>query len=238
MTPDSRLPESDVAADIGGPDRGPTRRRAIVLAGGTAAALGAAAGPFAHLIGAETAQGNQSPDITLAMWLVSLELAARSVYATAAKADAFDDRAKSLATTCGANHGAQGTALGAMVTAGGGTVPTDANSVLAMQFSNRFATAATAAAKAGVLEDLENGLAATYQASLATLRSAPIAAVAAQIIASDAAQAVAWAAIANGPTADAPLPKPDAIPASQTTDAQFDRTEFTPATTTTTGSTS
>lgn len=236
MTPDQRgndLVIDDGDAGVSG--RGPTRRRALVLAGGTAAALGAAIGPFSHLFTSAAAEGGPPEEIVLAGWLVGLELAALDLYEVAEGVAAGDERTATLATTCGGNHDAQSKALGAMITATGATAPSSPDAGLVAEFKPRIQAASGTAALASVLTDLENGFAATYQASLATLSSAPLASVAAQILATDAAQSVAWAAAAAGPGSAMPLPPPDAIPASQTTQGQFEQPAPTSTTSTTTG---
>lgn len=236
MTPDQRgndLVIDDDDAGVSG--RAPTRRRALVLAGGTAVAFGAAVGPFSHLFTAAAAEGGPPEEIVLAGWLVGLELGALDLYEAAVSVAAGDAQAAALATTCGGNHDAQSKALGAMITATGATAPSAPDADLVAEFKPRIQGASGTAALAGVLNELENGFAATYQASFATLTSAPLASVAAQILATDAAQSVAWAAAAAGPDSVMPLPPPDAIPESQTTQGQFEQPAPTSTTSTTTG---
>lgn len=241
MTPDPRGSAPDiVTTDEAGPDRrGPTRRQALAVAGGGAVALGAAFGPFSTLLSAGAADGQeQAPEITLASWLVGLELAAVDLYEKNRDSSAFDAATQSLAATCSAHHEAQSSSLGSMIAATGATAPTDANSAFTAEYRPRVDAAADGAAKAAVFAEIEEGFAATYQASFTTIVSAPLAGVAAEILATDAAHAVAWSAAANGQGSDDPMPGEDALPASQTVEAAFDQAALTPATTTTTGAAS
>lgn len=234
MTPDPRGNDSVVGsdADDGPPRRGPTRRQAIALAGGTATAVGMALGPFSTFF-AGAAEGDGPPDTTLASWLMGLELSAVALYEPLATAPGFDAATQELITTCAGHHTDHSAALGEMVTAGGGEATSDANQAFVDDFKGRIDGAGDGAAKAAVLAEMENGFAATYQGALAAIMSSSLAAVAAQILATDAAQAVAWSAAANGQGSEAPLPAPDAIPATQSSDGQFTQTTYTANTTTT-----
>ena len=234
MTPHPRGNESTVGSDdaAGPPGRGPTRRQALALAGGSAAAVGLALGPFSHLF-AGAADGDQPPEVALTTWLIGLELAAVTLYEPLHTDDAFDQVTQSLVGTCAGHHDAQSAALGSMVTAAGGEVPTDPNQAFVDTFKGRIDGAADGAAKAAVLAEMENGFAATYEGSFTILTSPSLAATAAQILATDAAHAVAWAAAASGQGSDNPLPPPDAIPESQTDTGRFTETTFTENTTTT-----
>lgn len=233
MTPDPRGNDSVALsdADAGPLGRGPTRRQAIALAGGTAAAAGMALGPFSSFF-AGAAQGDGPPEITLTGWLMGLELAAVELYGPLADNGTFDAASQQLVATCAGHHTDQSAALGEMVTAGGGESTSDPNQAFVEEFRGRVDGAGDGAAKATVLAEMENGFAATYEAALATITSPSLAAVVAQILSTDAAQAVAWSAAANGQGSEAPLPTPDAIPASQSDEGQFTQTAFTPNTTT------
>ncbi len=233
MTPDPRGNDSVVGTDdaVGPPGRGPTRRQAIALAGGSAAALGLALGPFSLFAGA--ADGDEPPEVALTTWLIGLELAAVALYEPLRSHTAFDEATQSLVGACAGHHDAQSAALGEMLTAAGGEVPTEANQAFVDTFKARIDGAADGAAKAAVLADMENGFAATYQSSFTILTSPSLAGAAAQILATDAAQAVAWSAAANGQQSDDPLPTPDAVPGSQTDQGRFTQTTFTENTTTT-----
>ncbi len=234
MTPDPRGNDSVVGsdADAGPLGRGPTRRQAIALAGGTAAAVGMTLGPFSHLF-AGAADGEVAPETALSAWLMGLELAAAALYEPLATAAQFDAATQQLVTTCTGHHSDQSAALGEMVTAAGGEAPTEPNQAFIDAFKPRIDGAGDGAATAAVLAEMENGFAATYAASFTTITSSSLAAVAAQILSTDAAHAVAWSAAANGQGAEAPLPPPEAIPASQSAEGAFTQTTYTENTTTT-----
>lgn len=243
MTPDQRGNDSGIGNDVadapGG--RGPTRRQALAIAGGTMAALGAGIGPFSHLFvsGAGAAEGDGPPEIVLSAWLVGLELAAEQLYESVAESTQLDDAAKGLAATCGAHHMAQSKALGQMIAATGATAPSEGDKAFVALFEPRITGAVDAAALARVFADLENGFAATYFEAFTTVTSSSLAALIAQILATDAAQATAWSAVENGQGAEKPLPAPDAIPQAQTATDAFDESTLTaPSTTTSSGTAS
>ncbi len=228
MTPNPRGIDSDPDTDP--QRRGPTRRQALALAGGTAVALGATVGPFGGLLDAGAADDDDTGPVesSTASWLMSLELAAAELYADARDADGFDDAARDLAAACAAHHTAQSQALSEMVSAGGGETPDGPNQAFLDRFGPGLAAAPGGAGKAAFLAGLENQFAATYQASFDTLTSPSLAALAAKILATDAAQAVAWSAVANSFDGGNGLPSEDAIPESQTGDDAFDRSDLAP----------
>lgn len=233
MTPEPRGTDSVVGTDDAEPiGRGPTRRQAIAIAGGSAAALGLAIGPFTSFF-AGAAEGDGPPEITLTSWLIGLELAAAAIYDPLRTDAAFDTATQALVGVTGSHHEAQSASLASMVTAAGGEVPTEPNDAFVAEFGGRVTAAADGAAKAAVLAEMENGFAATYHGAFSTMTSSSLTSVVAQILATDAAQAVAWSAAANGQGSDNPLPTPDAIPASQSDDGHFAETQFTENTTTT-----
>lgn len=237
MTPSPLGSETnDETPESTGPGRrGPTRRQALMLAGGSAAALGAFVGPFSGLFSAGAADGDDaegddsgpgpSPEMQLAGWLMGLESAAAELYNRAR--DSFDDAGRHLASTCAAHHTAQAAALGEMVTAGGGETADAPNKAFTERYGADLDAAGDATAKANFFSGLENDFAATYQASFDTLTSPSLAALAAKILATDAAQAVAWSAAAHGGEGDG-LPDEGAIPESQGTDGKFDDKDLPP----------
>lgn len=231
MTPSPSGNASHTATgdDTGPQRRGPTRRQALALAGGTAAVLGATVGPFGGLLGAGAADDDQgSPEMATTAWLTSLELAAAELYDHARDASGFDDAARDLAATCAAHHTAQAAALSEMVSSGGGETPEGPNKAFLSQFRSGLDGADGAGAKADFLATMENRFAATYLKAFDTLTSPSLAALIAKILASDAAHAVAWSAAAGGFDGGDGLPGEDAIPESQTDADAFDRSEFKP----------
>ena len=225
--------QSTGSAEIGDlpQQSGPSRRRLLTMAGGSAAAVGLALGPFAHLFTAGAAPGGESPEITLATQLVGLELAASGLYDQVHASSGVPGPVVDLASACSTHHQAQSKALGAMITAAGGTVPTEPNAAFTAQWGPRVGQAADAPSLGTVFTQMEDGFAATYLAALSTVTSAPLAGVCAQILATDAGQAVAWSAVANGQGAKVPLPAQDQVPTFQTTSGQFTESDY--ATTTT-----
>lgn len=220
MTSDPSGTDSAPPLDVDETGHGPNRRQVLALAGGTAAVLGLGATPFSGFF-AGAADGEVAPEISLTAWLVGLELAAVSLYDQVATDGALDTASQTLATTCVANHGSHQSSLAEMVSAGGGTAPTAANQAFLDAFQLRIDGAADGAAKAAVLAEMEDGFAATYLAALQTATRASLASVIAQILATDATHAVAWSAAAEGQGSENPLPSPDAVPETQTDEAQF-----------------
>ena len=155
--------------------------------------------------------------------MIGLELAAAELYQSASTNNAFDTASQALAATTGAHHTEQSQALGAMVTAVGGDVPTESDPDFLAVYKPKVTAASDGAAKAAVFAEIENGFAATYFAAFDTVTSASLATVVAQLLATDAAHAVAWGAAANGQGDESPMPAEDAIPAAQTDDGQFEK---------------
>ena len=210
---------SDHMPEISGDDApigasGPTRRKVLALAGAGAATLGAAIGPFAHLLPAAAA--DESPELALVTFIAGLELAAVDLYDTAANSAALEGAAKDLASTIGEHHATHASTLGALIGAGGGTAPTAGNAGLAAQYGPRVSGATDLAALAKVLEELEEAFAATYFASLGTVVSSTLASTVAQILPVDAAHAVAWSAAPTTTPTDAGNPAVAAVPVVQT----------------------
>ena len=206
-------PEVTGAHDPSGAS-GPTRRRVLALAGASAAALGTAVGPFAHLLPAAAA--DESPEMALVTFIAGLELAAVELYATAGKSPALTGAAKDLAATIGGHHSQHASTWAGLIGAGGGTAPTAGNAGLAGQYGPRVSGAADVAALAKVLQELEEAFAATYFDALGTIVSTALASTAAQILPVDAAHAVAWSAAPTTTPTDAGKPTEDAVPATQT----------------------
>jgi hypothetical protein len=200
---------------------GPTRRKVLALAGAGAATLGAAIGPFAHLLPAAAA--DESPDLALVTFIAGLELAAVDLYDTAATSTALEGAAKELASTVGEHHATHASTLGALISAGGGTAPTAGNAGLAAQYGPQVSGAADVAALAKVLQELEEAFAATYFAALGTIVSSTLASTAAQIMPVDAAHAVAWSAAPTTTPTDAGKPTAAAVPALQTDAGELTR---------------
>lgn len=216
--------------DTGGERRGPTRRQALAMAGGTAAVVGASIGPFSGLLSAGAADGDGeddggqiSPETRTATWLVGIEMAAAELYTDAREDATFDAAARDLAERCAVHHTAQAAALREMVTAGGGTPPDAANDAFLARYRPGLGEG-DAAAKAGHLADIENGFAATYLAAFDVLTSTSLAALAAQILATDAAHSLAWSSVVG----EGGLPGEDAIPEVLTTTGAFDENALQP----------
>ena len=225
-------PEVTGEHDSGG-ESGPTRRRMLALAGASAAALGTAVGPFAHLLPAAAA--DESPEVALVTFIAGLELGVVELYATAAKSPALTGALNDLATTVGDHHSQHASTWAGLIVAAGGSAPTTGNSGLTAKYGPRVSGAADAAAFAAIFQEREEPLAATYFDALATIVSSTMASPAAQILPVDAAHAVAWSAAASTTAADTGKPAKDALPATQTDAGKFDKSSLggTTATTTT-----
>ncbi len=231
MTLEPREPGDGLSTAPDG--RGPTRRKALTVIGGTAAAIGVGLSSNAMIAGAAQSD-DVAPEISFAIFAVGLELAVAEMYQDFAKASAQDAPAASLATACAQSHTAQAKALGSMISAAGAEVPTVANSAFAKQFDTKGPSGDS---KASALQfvTIENSFAATYLDGLSKITSSSLAMIAAQILATDAAQAVAWSAVAQSTDGKLGTPAPSALPQTQTTDAKFTPSSMPNPTTTVAG---
>lgn len=198
---------------------GPTRRRVLALAGASAAVLGTAVGPFAHLLPAAAA--DESRQLTLVTFIAGLELAAVDLYTTAAKSPALTGAATDMASAIGGHHSVYASTWAALIGAGGGTAPTSGNTGFAALYAPRVSGAADVAALAGVLQELEDGFAATYFAALGSIVSSTLSSTAAQILPICAAHAVAWSAAPTTTPTTAGNPAANAVPVTQTDERKF-----------------
>jgi hypothetical protein len=196
----------------------PGRRRALAIAGAGVgiAALGIGIGPLAHLFPVDTANGAESPEITLATFISSLELSTMDLYEAAEKTGKLTADPAQLATTFRQHHQIHFNRLSALVGDGGGTAPSTGNAGLVKEYQPRITGAADEAALMGVLGSLEEALAATYASALGSFVSSALASVAAQILPVDGQHAVAWSAAATPGGTPPHQPAPEAVPALQT----------------------
>lgn len=231
MTLEPREPGDGLSTTPDG--RGPTRRQALTLAGGAAAAVGVGLSSNAMIAGAAQSD-DVAPEISFAIFAVGLELAVTEMYQGLAKASTQDAPLASLATACAQSHTAQAKALGSMISAAGAEVPTVANSAFVKQFDTK-GPRRDKRQTALQFVTIENSFAATYLDGLSTIASSSLAMIAAQILATDAAQAVAWSAVAQSSDGKLGTPEPSVLPQTQTTDGKYTPSSMPNPTTTVAG---
>lgn len=233
MTPEPRGPE--VGHESSPEGRQPNRRQALTLVGAAAATASVSFFALNGAFDAGAAQSaQQAPEINFATFVVGLELGAAALYQDFAKSSGLDQSIVDIASACANSHTQQAKALGTMITASGGQVPTDPNPAFTKLFAGKV-TPSNPTAAASVFSDLENSFAATYLDGLSTIVSSSLAMLAAQILATDAAQSAAWSAIAQAAGKTPTVPATQALPQTQSTDTKFTATQLPTPTTTSAG---
>jgi hypothetical protein len=161
-------------------------------------------------------QGN---DLTIGVFVSSLELAVISLYDDLRTTGKLSPPTNQLARTFQLHHEDQ---LAKLTTLTGGSAPTAPNPKVVDEFRSRIQNANTAPAVGQIATEIESRMAATYQWAMTQIQYWQFSAVAATILPVDAQHAVAWSQVAL-PDFDAWLAQiATYVPETQPTEPRFD----------------